>query len=338
MSVRFSRLVASALLLALASCSSAPKDASSGLTVVEMTRLGDAMRARGDYGASMDYYRRAIALDAKDAAAVKGLGASLEQFGDKPAAMDLYKEGVKNAPKDAELRRAYGKLLLAYDQPAEAKVQYEAALDRDDDDAKARGGLAVALDYLGQHRNAQKEYEKLLRDDPRNLGTINNYAYSLILSHDYGAAIKRLEPEMGNPSASPAMRQNLALAYGLSGREDDAARILATDLPPAKVRESLNYYRIQRAEAKVTTTPYAELGSYATQAMAVAQIQKLRGQIDRSGGRLKAVVMPELNAPGGTPRFTVRMMGCGRPDEVTRLCDTLGKSGIPCVPRGKGGE
>lgn len=323
-------------LLPLAACSGGGRDAS-GLSRPEMVRLGDMMLARGDYGAAMDYYRRTLALDKSDAGAIKGLGSAMEQFGDKAGAVDVYKEGVKHAPKDVELRRAYGKLLLSLDQPMAAKVQYEAALDRDSDDAKARGGLAVALDYLGQHKGAQKEYESLLKKEPRNLGVINNYAYSLILSHDYAGAIKLLEPEVDNPAASPALRQNLALAYGLAGKEADAARVAATDLPPEKVQESMDYYRRQRAEIKVTTTPYAELGSYATEAMAVAQIQKLRPQIDQSGGKLRAVVLPELSAPGGTPRFTVRMMGCGKPDEVSHLCETLGKSGIPCVARGRDG-
>lgn len=325
-------------LLPLAACSGGAGKENGGLSRSEMVHLGDLMLQRGDYGTAMDYYRRTLAADKTEAGAIRGLGSALEQFGDKQGAMQVYKDGVKNAPKDAALRRAYGKLLLASEQPAEAKVQYEAALDRDSSDAKARGGLAVALDYLGQHVAAQKEYEKLMKDDPRNLGTLNNYAYSLILSHRYDKAIELLQPAAANPSASPALRQNLALAYGLAGREEEAAQMGSMDLTPEKVKENLDYYRRQRAEIKVTTAPYAELGSYATEAMAIAQVQRLRPQIDKAGGKLKAVVLPELSAPGGTPRFTVRMMGCGKPDEVSRLCQTLGQSGIPCVPRGKGGE
>lgn len=301
-----------------------------------MARLARQMQAKGETGAAIDFYRRALANDPKSPMAIKGLAGALEQWGDKQGAAEIYRDGVKAHPKDAEMRRGYGRLLIALDQPAQAKEEFEAALDIDDDDLKARSGLGVALDYLGQHKKAQKQYEEVLDEDPKNLATLNNLAYSYVLSHRYDRAIKMLEPHVNNPAATPAMRQNLALAYGMAGMDADAERVARMDLPPEKVKTNMDYYRRQRAEVAVTKAPYAELGTYATEAMAVGQIEKMRAQIEKSGGDLKAVVIPQVAAPGGTPRFAVRMMGCSKPDDVSRLCDTLSQSGIPCVPRGKG--
>lgn len=303
-----------------------------------MARLGRHLQEKGEIGGSIDFYQRALKNDPKNIMAIKGLASVLEQWGDKDAAAEVYRNGVAARPKDAELRRNYGKLLIGMDDPAGAKQQFEAALGIDSDDARAHNGLGIALDYLGEHLKAQKEYEKALREEPGNLSTINNLAYSHILARKFDKAIKTLEPHYAKPTATPALRQNLALAYGLSGMDVDAERIAHIDLPPEKVAENLNYYRLQRAEMKVDTTPYAELGTYATEAMAVAQIQKMQDKVAKTGGDLRPVVLPQVATPGGTPRFAVRMMGCSKPDDVSRLCDTLAKSGIPCVPRGKGAE
>lgn len=230
-----------------------------------MVRLGSLMRDKGEVGPAIDFYRRAMAKDPKNLSAIKGMADVHEKWGDKQGAAKIYADGVALHPSDIELRRGYGRVLIALDDPALAQRQYEAALEIDDDDTKSRSGLGVALDYLGEHKKAQKQYEKVLAEEPQNMATINNLAYSYILSQRYDLAIKKLEPYLGNVSATAAMRQNLALAYGLAGMEVDAERVSKMDLPPAKVKENMDYYRRQRAEMAVSTAPYAELGTYATE-------------------------------------------------------------------------
>lgn len=333
----FSRALRFFILLAvlpLCACSMVEeKDISS--SGAGMAKLGGMMREKGEVGAAIDFYRRALVQDPKNLTAIKGLAGVLEQWGDKVAAAQTYRDGVAAHPDDGELRRSYGRLLLTLDDPAAAKRQYAAALDEDSDDLKARSGLGVALDHLGEHKKAQAQYEKVLNKDPRNLATLNNLAYSYILTHRYDLAIKTLEPALNNPATTAALRQNLALAYGLAGMDADAQRVAKMDLPPEKVASNMDYYRRERAEMAVTTAPYAEVGTYATEGMAVAQAQKLREQYGKAGG-LKPVVLPQVASPGGTPRFAVRMMGCARPSDVSRLCQTLSAAGLPCVARGKG--
>lgn len=299
-----------------------------------MASLGRQMQEKGEIGPAVDFYRRALMADPKNPEAIKGLGDVLEKWGDQQGAMAVYRDGVAANPEDGDIRRAYARMLLAADDPMGARAHYEAALKVNEDDVKARSGLGVALDYMGEHAQAQKQYRSILEDDPRNLAVINNLAYSYVLSHRYNQAIQLLEPELQNPSATPAMRQNLALAYGMAGMDDDARRVAAMDLSPDKVAETMEYYRRQRAEVAVTTAPYAELGTYATEAMAIAQIQKMKEKVAQSKGDYKPVVVPQVTSPGGTPRFAVRMMGCSRPDDISRLCAILNPAGIPCTAKG----
>lgn len=303
-----------------------------------MLQLASQMQARGDNVAAQDFYQRALQRDPGNVKALKGMAYVQDQLGNVEGAAAYYQDALKTKPHDAELRRGYGKVLLALDRPSEARDQFKEALDADGDDARAMNGLGIALDHLGEHEAAQEQFRQALEKEPGNLTTINNLAYSYVLVGKYDEAIKLLEPEQYNPKATSAIRQNLALAYGLAGMDMDAERVAKMDLPPQKVKENLDYYKRQRAELKVSTTPYAELGTYSTEALALAQIDKLRAQFQDYGEGLKPVILPEVAAPGGTPRFAVRMMGCRKPADLKVFCDQLAKKGIPCVTRRPGSK
>ena len=330
-----SRLLLIALLPLLLACATGPED-DIDTPGAGMVHLAVQMQQRGDNVGALNFYMRALQHDATNVAAWKGSAAMLEKMGDIPAAVEQMRGAVRIKPRDGALRRELGRLLLAQDQPAEAREQYEEALGIDRRDMKAKSGLGVAYDYLGDHKAAQKQYEAVLEREPDNLGTINNLAYSTILTGDYVKAIALLEPVVKKPTATPALRQNLALAYGMAGMEIDAARIAKIDLSPKQVKANLDYYKRKRAELKVSQTPYAVLGTYATEDMAKAEIVRLQPKIGKKAAGLKPVVLPEISAPGGTPRFTVRMMGCNKPEEVDHLCDTLTPLGIPCVAHNNG--
>ena len=47
--------------------------------------------------------------------------------------------------------------------------------------------------------------------------------------------------------ATARTRGNLALVYGLAGRDREAAATLAGDLPPGEIQQNLAYYRELRA-------------------------------------------------------------------------------------------
>jgi Flp pilus assembly protein TadD len=294
-----------------------------------MTRLAQQLIAQGDKAGAVDFYQRALQRDPTNRTALLEYGALLEQAGNTDAAAQLYSHGLDAKPRDPELLRRYGRTLIALDKPKEAKDQYEKALDVDDDDVKALNGLGAAWDYLGDHEKAQKYFLKALTQDKDDLRTLNNLAYSYILSGHYQEAIARLEPYQKDPAATAALRQNLALAYGLAGMDLDAARIAKMDLNAAQVKANLSYYRRQRAALAVSTAPYLDLGSYATQGMAEAVIGRLEG-LDLPAG-LTPVVMPEVTVPGGTPRFMLHLTGPLRDEESGTICRNIKTRDIPCV-------
>ena len=320
------------LSLGLSACGTTDGDyADESSPATGMIRLANQIMAKGDAPGAADFYQRALQRDPENLQALVEYGAVMERLGRYDVAAEQYQAALRQRPHDAELLRHHGRTLLALDKPAEAKEEYEKALDRNDEDPKAMNGLGIALDYLGDHEGAQKNFLAVLKEDPHNLNTINNLAYSYILSGDLASAIEQLEPYQKDRAASPSLRQNLALAYGLAGMDLDAERVAKMDLPPAQVKANMAYYHRKRAEISVSKIPYAELGSYATEAMAEVQIAKLKNI--GIAAELTPVVTPEVATPGGTPRFVIRLTSCQNPEEVQKLCKELPKQGIPCVMR-----
>jgi Flp pilus assembly protein TadD len=317
-----------ASLLLLAACAHPPEE-DLNAPGAGMISLGRQMQERGDLPASLGFYERAIERDPDNFFAHRAMAELLHRMKNLDSAAAHYQAALKLYPHDAVTLRGYGRLLLQQDKLAEAQDVLAQAVKADGSDSKALTLYAVTLDYAGRHDEAQHRYRRALEAEPDNLVTLNNLAYSYLLSGQVNAAIALLEPRQHDPAAAPALRQNLALAYGLAGMELDAERLLRRDLPPAKLRETLDFYRARRAELG-TAQAHALLGSYGTEALAQHALVKLAPVIAAKSRKAKLVIEPQLMEVGGTPRFAL-VLKADQADELRRICDRLAADGQDCV-------
>lgn len=215
--------------------------------------------------------------------------------GDSAAATQLYEEALKQSPRDAELQSKVGDAKVASGQAAAALTNYRQALDanpsnqraligagkaylvvKDADSAidvfqravlneptpKNYASLGAAYDLKGNHKEAQAAYRQGLRLAPQDLNLRNNIGLSLAVAGDTDAAINVLQSVVAEPNATAAHRSNLALVYGLAGKENAARRLLEKDLRTADVSRNLEVYRKMRGlnpkslrEAVLTDAP-----------------------------------------------------------------------------------
>lgn len=215
-------------------------------SVPALMRLGDAARAAGDPAAAIPFYRRAHASDLFDPEPLVRLGAALSDLGAYNEAVEAYRDALVGDPAHVEALRGLGNAFIALNQPQLAVEQFDAAL-RLDADHRSYNGIGVALDRTGDHKAAQGHYRVGLELAPGNITLLNNLGLSLALSGDYGEAIETLERVARHPEATVRHRQNLALAYGLAGRTDDAARIGRLDLAEEDVQSNVAYYGLLKS-------------------------------------------------------------------------------------------
>lgn len=213
----------------------------------ELLRLAHELRAKGDVAGAAHFYAQAHDANPDDVSALIGLGDMLAALGDAVRAADAYGKATALQPAGLEARIGLAKASIAMDNPQVATTQFQAVLKSNAKDVRAYNGLGVAADMMGDHKAAQEYYRTGLAIDPQNIALLNNLGLSLALSGDFDNGIFMLEELAASPDASPTTRQNLALAYGLAGRDEEAERVARVDLGEAEIRKNMAFIASQRA-------------------------------------------------------------------------------------------
>ena len=256
------------VMLTVSGCADKPEiGGDAPLSENAIVSLADRMRSQGDITLAADFYQRALQRSPDNVAAYLGLAALHEQVGQPEQAGRYYLEAVKRDGDNAAVRRAYGRMLLVQGNHAAAAEQYQAALKSDSDDVKALNGLGVAYDQMGKHGKAQEQYRRVLKNDPEHLIALGNLGLSLIAAGDVAGAIEKMAPAADSLKMTSNLRQNLALAYVVSGREAAAQKLLRRDLGAAgaeRVMTQLRQQHDKRAYRKPAVADEEGAGKTAT--------------------------------------------------------------------------
>lgn len=219
--------------------------ASAPISYDAFMRLGNDTRKAGDLVSAAQFYTRAHEMEPAKIEPLLDLGQIYTQAGMPKDAANAYEEALKIDDKNPEALRGLANLQLQTGDPASAATNLRLALAQQPD-WRTQNSLGVADDMLGDRAGAQAAYSAGLALSPGNLQLMNNLGLSLVLGGDFARGFPILEQAAKDPAATPRMRLNLALAYGLAGEPDKAASIAKADLDAAKVEQNLGYYEFLR--------------------------------------------------------------------------------------------
>ena len=171
---------------------------------------------RSGFGGKLD--------DAKIGLATKALIALNAQ--DYPTAVAYAEKAVEGSPNDAGFRALLGNAYFAAGRFASAEAAYRDSLSLLSNQPQVI--LKLALVEIAQGKsNEALTFLSAARDvlDPADFGL------AVALAGDPAGAINVLEARARQPGADARVRQNLALAYALSGEWQDSRTVAAQDLP-----------------------------------------------------------------------------------------------------------
>ena len=190
-------------------------------------------------------------------------------------------------------------------RPQAALENLDVALRKRPRDVAIITARGIALDRLSRHAEAQETYRRGLAIDPTNFVLLSNLGLSLGLSGRPGEGITILRELVRDGAATANTRGNLALVYGLAGREREASATLAVDLSPSQIQNNLAYYRELREMLRA-------------------------GQADRQPRRARAkpAAKPRGNAVGKAPA------GSGRRGAEAARRRVAATAPAPGAPRG----
>ncbi len=212
-----------------------------------MMKAGDASRKRGDNRSAAAFYQRAHNSDPNEIDALNGLAESYASAGVFKQAVESFRKALKVDPKNTRALRGLGNVLIARDQPDLAIAEFEKVLAVDPKDHRAYNGLGVAHDASARHAKAQEYYYAGLEIVPGDVNLRSNLGLSLAFAGHYNGAIDVLRPLAQRQGATPRDRQNLALAYGLSGDVEKATKFSRMDMDRQAVQRNLSYYSALRS-------------------------------------------------------------------------------------------
>jgi Flp pilus assembly protein TadD len=205
-------------------------------------QAAELARSRGDVPQAVHNYREIIKANPECERAYIGLGMSLLDGNSIDEAKNTFNKTISLFPNSAGAYAGLGAVFLAIDQPENALNSYDRALQIDPRNAKAWNGHGIAMDMLGDHECAQANYRAAMEIDPCNPSYEANLALSMAIAGNVTESIRILERLSLSPNATPRVRQNLSLAYGLAGDMRMAKKVGRADLSDEMIRNNVSYF------------------------------------------------------------------------------------------------
>lgn len=239
-------------------------------------RIAASALQSGDLNVARSLYGDLVRSHPEVPAVWLGLGDTHFLAGEYEAARSAYERAEKIDPTQLDPRLALARVAVRMRNLDEARERFKAILAQHPQQPIALAGLGVVYDLTGQPALAQATYRKGLAVHPGDEALRTDLGLSLALSGKAREAINVLLGNSGVTGGLPQTRDNLALAYGLLGREDAAESILTSYQSRGQVQDNLEFYRYLRgrlvqgnADVK-PDTPDSKSGKAAPAAKAVA--------------------------------------------------------------------
>jgi Flp pilus assembly protein TadD len=211
-------------------------------------RLARASREAGDFASAVNLYRGVVASRPEDLMLAVEFADTLRDGGSFDEAIDVYGPLTGKSPARLGALLGLTRVYLALAEPAKAFEYVEQARAMAPTDSPVLIAHGVTLDLLGRHTEAQASYRAVLNTSPRNVSARNDLALSLGLSGQYPEAIELLTSMSKSVTATPRIRQNLALVYGLMGDDARAADFSRSDLDKTDTASNLRFFDFIRSE------------------------------------------------------------------------------------------
>ena len=213
--------------------------------IIESAMLKAAVEAeqQNNFDAAAGYYARLLRLKPDDIETAVLLGRNLRYSGSANKAADVFSELSKSNPDNTTIKLEHAKALIALGEFGAALPLLNSVIISDGNNWQAFSALGITYDSLGNYKMAEKSFSTALSVSPNNPVVMNNMAMSLAQAGRIKEAISTLEKAAALNRASPHIRQNLALLYGINGDREKAKTLASMDLDPKEVETNTSFYR-----------------------------------------------------------------------------------------------
>lgn len=255
------------------------------------------------------------------------LVASCAQTQTKQGALNIHPlQRVQHGYDQAKAQYELGRYYHGQRRHQEAIAAYHQALAANPGMLDALNALGAAYAESGNLGLARQQFEAALKLQPESAYTYNNLGFVNYLAGDYPAAVEAYEQALRRDAGNEKARQNLVLAHGRMGKEEQVARtaVPATPVIAASPEEADRSQApaedasqgTQSAWVKVSPSIY-EMHSAVVQAEQPAATQAVAvagAATERQVAKAEAAQRPTFESPAApvvTPRAVAQSAGTG---------------------------
>lgn len=210
-------------------------------------RLAHAARQAGDINSAVQIYRNLIASGSTSGPMLVEFGDTLVEAGLADDAIDIYSRVETRSSERFVALIGMTRAYLSLGDAPHALVSATEAQGLKPQDPRVLVNRGVALDTLGRHVEAQESYRTVLVGTPRHVSARNNLALSLALTGQFAEAVELMGPLLRSSAATPRMRENMAVIYGLMGEPERAAALTRIGLSEEQTQSNLHFLATVRA-------------------------------------------------------------------------------------------
>jgi Flp pilus assembly protein TadD len=204
----------------------------------------------------------------------------LKALGEKGKALSILQQASLLHGNDQELAGEYGRLALEMEQVGVANQLLAMADDPTKPDWRIVSARGTVMAKQGRYTDAVPFYERALTLSPNNPAVMNNLAMAYAMTGDAKKAEQILRQAVSASGATPKIRENLALVLGLQGRYDEskavAAGVLNSDAASANASYLKQMVRLDPTTAMPNARSFASNTSVSPSAPAQNTFQNAR--------------------------------------------------------------
>lgn len=234
---------------------------SADLPPAVLVESGRASAAQGNYGVAEFYFSTALAKEPGLEPAFSGLGEVLRLQGRADEAYGAFARAAEADPDSVAARIGLGRVHRTQGRHEESLRHLRRAVELSPEDPVILEELALTYEASGQEAFAEPLF-RLAAEKTGSARAWNNLGFNYLRQKRYGEAVAPLERAVALDGTDSTARNNLALAYGMTGREDRALALFESTVGKAAAQNNMGYlYTLQGrwAEAEAAFNRAMEL-------------------------------------------------------------------------------
>lgn len=197
--------------------------------------------SQGNMAQAEKNYLQAIGLSEGHVEAHLALAELYIQQNQPAKAREVLNKAVQFQPGHVAVNYMLGKLYLQDGDASAALTAFQRGIKTQPGSLDLLSGAGIASDMLRKHGKAQRYYEDAIAKNPSaDLALVRtNLGMSYLLDNKPDKAAEVLEVDGTQEGASAVTRHNLALAYGMLGRNSEAKALVAGEMSEDERQASL---------------------------------------------------------------------------------------------------